>query len=818
MASPFSYFRKHQQVLMVFLVVASLFAFTLDSLFTAEGANFPFLGMILGAGLLAVLGYRRGRAIEFAVAGALAGGLLGWIMPQFYGTGSGVATNAGTFSQQELQQLVNRRVIANQFLARIQPGSRQPVQFQYGYPELEQEAVMGEILRTEADKMGVTIDDGSVNQFIRRATGDQLTPEQFKAARESIQVGGGRIGELALYDILRSELKAQTALQMMMPFRADDKPTPETYWRMFKRMRVSQEIEATQVPVSSFAEIEKSPTDAQIATLFEEYKDTYPNQSEPGSPGFLQPRKIALAWLEADYESIESSLPDVTDQDVEKFYEENKDQLYKETVLPDLSSDGEEGADADGDDTDGPELESAEPSESSQAESPDNDSTAEDSSTLEGSSEESPESDPPAVLQEDEPADDSCGDAYYQDEAEEQDEPNETTSEDASDETQPTPDAASETEVPATEPAAEAGSDNSAEDDDTGAEPAPTYQPLDEILREEIRSNLLRDQAFAEIQSRCSTAMITVNRLAEDLFFENEGITDADRAKSLRAKMKSYGDENGLAFVETSLLTYAELSDFEEYPVGGATEPGGNQFGNSATVRDIVFGDGAIPLEAAQADDGLSGNRFVYWVTEISEPHVPELAEDGVRDQVIAAWKTQQARPKAKERAEALKTQIEAGLGDEKSLADILGEDTTVTGKEDGMLLTILTPPGFNWMVQNTAQPWMPPQLNRITGIEGVNDAFMASIFEGMDQGEVKVIPNADNSNYYVIHVKHRSHSTEDELAELRSDMLSTDFFQMYFSPYPQLVRNTHLQMNSMWIQKLEEDYAIDWSNLERNE
>jgi len=71
------------------------------------------------------------------------------------------------------------------------------------------------------------------------------------------------------------------------------------------------------------------PSDAEVGKLFAENRLKFPHMDEPGSPGFRQPQKAKLAYLELGYKAVEQATTAPTDAEVEAYYNENKERLYK---------------------------------------------------------------------------------------------------------------------------------------------------------------------------------------------------------------------------------------------------------------------------------------------------------------------------------------------------------------------------------------------------------------------------------------------------------------------------------------------------------
>ena len=71
MATPFTFFRKNQQSLMVVLVVLAMLIFTMDAAFSARENQFVLLGVLVGGAIFAIAGVGQGRWVQYGIGGAV---------------------------------------------------------------------------------------------------------------------------------------------------------------------------------------------------------------------------------------------------------------------------------------------------------------------------------------------------------------------------------------------------------------------------------------------------------------------------------------------------------------------------------------------------------------------------------------------------------------------------------------------------------------------------------------------------------------------------------------------------------------------------
>jgi hypothetical protein len=281
----------------------------------------------------------------------------------------------------------------------------------------------------------------------------------------------------------------------------------------------------------------------------------------------------------------------------------------------------------------------------------------------------------------------------------------------------------------------------------------------------------------------------------------------------LAAELKKFANENGMAYVETPLLSYAELLENEDYAVGLATEPNANpmmaaqtanvaltlfqSFSNDEQNNDAqLFLPRRAQLSAASLD-GVS-SHYAYWAVDFSISHVPTLDEPGVKDTVAQSWKRVKARDLIAKRGEQLAESIREGLkkeGDDRADMAMILKGETVTGKEDGPAIAVRRSLPFSWMRTSSASPMSFQQQqaslspidfeDSIGGqLEKVGDEFMKAVFDDMKDEDVSVVPNADLSKYFVIHVTNRFPTPEVGEDGLR-ERFATEGQQFAFAQSP---------------------------------
>ncbi len=361
MRSPFAIFRKHQKVLTVVLTGMAMFAFVILGAVQDPRSMPPGLIVIAVAAIVGgacwLAGLQSGKSSEYGMFGVLLGAVLGIAMNLAGGPQDVVLADSGNINANELTDLQHRRALANTFLQEAYYTSAgaggeqsfvpQPQPFGFGSPDPGRDVVLGELLRREADRLGLSVTDSTVNEYIKSVFNGKITAPDMREIRNRL-----RVGESDLYGVLKDELLARITAQYLyggMPL------PPENYWEFYRQLNVKEDAAVVPLDVRLFVDESVEPPDSELQQLFAKYQKTFSNTTEDGQPdegrpGFRQPRRVKLAYVEAAYTDIEKQVDPVTDAEVEAYYAEN----FK-TVLPDLPA-NESDSGKPGEATNGPVL------------------------------------------------------------------------------------------------------------------------------------------------------------------------------------------------------------------------------------------------------------------------------------------------------------------------------------------------------------------------------------------------------------------------------------------------------------------------------
>jgi len=950
MSSPFTIFRKHQRVMMVVITGLSMISFVLLGA-VQDPTQLPvpliviFMAALIG-GVAWLAGLNSGKATEWGLTGLAGGAVVAAAIAFSTRQASAVYIDNGNLSAEQVMELQGQRYIVNRFVnqafqetfnASLQ---QMPAQIQrhflFGFSNLGEvtvdDVVVGELLRREADKMKIVVTSDMAWDFIKQLTSKAgleqvferyraqmnpqeaammslyylpqlkaktLTADAFTKLRQSM-----RVSEKKLIDSIRDELKIRQAYQLLA---GNNYFPPEQFWSYYQKLNVKQTAEIATIPVKDFVDPNANPSDADLMKLFEQYRNNFPGYTatgdeEPGRPGFYQPRRFQLGYLEADYEKIEPLVGEVTDAEIQKLYEDrylkkvpegtspsplegpdlppaptsDKPEMSKpdekpvapatppsETSVPTEKPAGDqppltskpatekpatEKPDAEKPTTNTPAIntKSADPKPAEKTpatekpaapkteEKPAPDSKS-SSSLLRGmttftqtvafladdpaSSEKSAEAVKPAEPQkpDEKPASSEKPVGKTADQpatkAPEAEKPKTEMPDKAAD--KPKPDA-SQTEKSQTEKSAADApkTDNKAApptgemkgDAQTVPPPAPKSDipPLDDALKAQLRSEILKGRTAEAIQKRIEAAQLFMGDISTDVTREK---TEAKYLTLEQAtkKLQDYAAEHQLQYVVLPLLSYEELATSEDYPIGQAST-GPQRF----TVADSLMRTSPTDMyRVYPASDFTTSSAYVFWKLSDKAAYAPITLDDepGLRDQVAEAWSLGQATPKAIARAEELAKQVRDS---DQPMATVLAEQT-VTGAKGSLFVPIRATGDFTWM-QSPLVPAtgmmqsMPVRPSVIPGAPDAGKEFFEKVFDDLKVGDVGIAPGNDHTNYYIVKILSRDPSTPEQLEAMHKKFLAEG---TQVNGYSSMLQQTMMQNSVNWLQQLFDEHGV---------
>ncbi len=290
MASPFKTFRKNQKAWMVFLTIMTVFSFT-------------FLGIV------SEFFSFRSRSEKDKVVAA--------------------TTKFGDLRESNLSFLRADRLKVLGVMTALMEQAGVPAQRARQYLELEKfgpatedSLVNSWLLAHHAQRAGMVVSDDAINNFLETETLGRVSSEKM---REVIEHAGLSTGQFFL--LLRHELLALKAQELFRPSLLAS--TPAQRWDYFNRINRYATIEAVAVPAADYLGKVLSPTDEDLKTFFEENKERIATPDSP-EPGFRQPQRVALAYVQADLQKF-ADPKIITDQQVQEKYEKEKERYQPDS-------------------------------------------------------------------------------------------------------------------------------------------------------------------------------------------------------------------------------------------------------------------------------------------------------------------------------------------------------------------------------------------------------------------------------------------------------------------------------------------------------
>jgi hypothetical protein len=755
MASPFRIFRKYQKTLLVAAGVVLMFVF------------------VIGDALVGYLGRsRRGGGDAQRDAGAIA-----------------VRWNGDSLTNSELNNLVVRRRILNAFIQGVEFAGRQAA-FEAGVEprslrvepmvgaETPQQGVERSVVQTRlfaqaAREAGMRVGDETIVQYLDELGRGNVSREQMRAMLSRLQSGNWRVSIDFVIDALREEMLARNYIASHQF--AFDTVTPQQRWDDWLQVNDRVSIEAAAIPAERFLTDVPEPAEAELVAFFDENKNREPQPDVFGqmefpspTPGFKVPRKIGVQFIKAGYDEYVSKVEgEITDEEIQKYYDENKDPLFikADTGLIEGPSEGEAARES---------TEETKPSASDAPnETPPTSPDADKGSTTPAENPpaaSAPEQTEPATPPATEPAppegDQSSRStplrgpfrlaAFLQEgDAEKPAEAPSKSAEDAAQGDEKAASAPPEAASPPPEGSDAKPSDASTPATQPAADKPKEFQPLDEV-RDVIRGELAKRRASEKLGELINELASQLNAEFNSYFSQ---VLDAQAEERdppppppALANLEPLATKHGLEHGKTGPASWLEL---RETGVGksGNSEMNGALWQHLFLTRDLELYQ---PITTVDID----GNRYLVMKTSDTPERVPEFAE--VKDEVLGAWKQQRAAELALKHAEEqAKKAKEAG----STLADYFApEQAAEVVRTD--LFSHYT--GGDVALVGGEFQQQPFRLSEPDGITAAGPEFLQRVFE-LKEGEVAAVLNHDHSMAYVIRLIEHEHSPE----ELRSTYLA---------------------------------------------
>jgi hypothetical protein len=208
-------------------------------------------------------------------------------------------------------------------------------------PATEEAVVNTWLYAQRAKQRGLVVSNQAINDFIREVSEDCLESSQVTKIIHTIGSSPQQFFERLRHELLAVELRMMFNVSVSLA-----STTPAQRWEYYARLKRTATIEAIPVPVVDYVSKVKDPPPDVLRQFFEQYKDNYPDPLSP-EPGFRKPHEIVVRYFKADLEKFMAPKV-ITDDQVKKFYEENKELIDRLAPLAAKKAEAEETGKAPG--------------------------------------------------------------------------------------------------------------------------------------------------------------------------------------------------------------------------------------------------------------------------------------------------------------------------------------------------------------------------------------------------------------------------------------------------------------------------------------
>lgn len=791
--NPFKVFRKNQKLWLAILGVGTIIAFiiipALMQLFSGYG----------GAGPSDVAKTRKFGTVNELTVQALSQNRRS--LGAFYEVLFRNLISPDGSNAQQLQALWNR---ANAY---SQSGN-------------EESLVTHWLLSQYAKEQGIKVGLETIQSHLVGLTGGLISDQALDDTLKAVGMNERQLENLLANDISVDQLQTSFDISQMSV-------TPLTRWDWFQRMNRQITAEVAAVPVDRFVSQVSDPSDAELRKFFEDNKDTVfdPSQSESG---FTVPQQVAFQYVKAV--PGQKLLDSITDEDIAKYYEANKEPMFRKPVSPAPERPMLPGQDSGS--IFRPNLGGFTPGSGSRpfptpmtrpVRRSDNAVTVTNGDAETKTEEKVSETPAAQPVDETKPAEQPKEEPKAEEKPAETKPVDESKTEEKKDESsfikrnvqfrlvsyQAENEAASGANPPAeqakeepkaeekpaeTKPVEQSKEESKVEETpvenktDSTVDLSVLYKPLSEV-KEEIRQILAQEKALQAVET-------------------------------IESKMREYSKDyykhvdQGFpapAMPDLGVLAEEQGLQLEEVEKGNFYDASRSQFARGMREKDylrVLYGGSPIQFDPnfIEGDEG----RVLLWVTELEPEFKPAKLED-VKDAVLARWKEIKARPLAQKKAEELAAEARSG-----------GKSLTETFASNNEVQVVETEP-FTWM---TYGPGVHPLLAAMQGspirIDEVREKgvavgnaeidnkqifapgndFMEGIY-ALQIGETGVVFNQPQNTAYVVRVTGSSPSEE-----ALWDRFQTAYPQEYIQAgRPQEMR----QAWDIWLKKIKDETGFQW-------
>ena len=735
------------------------------------------------------------------VAVAVLAMLAFFVLPPFLQMGAGSSSNdpivvewkGGVVREDQLERAVALRTLVNRFLMQAAATAGRDPSRLPAFPEGEELVVREMLLAKEAEKIGLTVSNTAINEFLAAWTNNMVRQDQFDGIIAGLRYGRAPVLAADLFESLRTALIARNTLLLFQTGFSGDPPAWR--WDFYKRLEQSATVEVFPIEVENLATSVELPNESKLKAYFDTFKNDLPSAMSP-NPGFKEPHRIQYASLMADQKKFEAAAgKTITDRDIEEFYEKNKETRFREA--PSAPPVTKEPATVSSD-----ERRKETPSTDSTKEKDSQDVSDAPVKAAQETDENAPKESKDAKESESkikekeaaQPADSDSSSRSHKSlvrtvtfQVEKEESSDADSSKNVKQQPAEKPTAESENETTGSVEEKPKPTEKEGEDSADSEKPEMTFQPLDKVA-DQIRQEISRQRATETIDAIFSALAADLNAYAEDRALWIARGKDGDKEPS-SPNVGKIAEKQDLVAVESDWTTVAEAaggggigSSFEFVP-----DPS-SRFGiRQQRWLETMFGDGTITLRPVTSRDA-EGNRYFSWKQGDKEERVPTFAE--ARSNVEKAWRIVEARPIAVKEAAAL---VDKTGG--KSFKEALSESEFEQVKEIGP---------FTWLTQGDVGVNGAPVLSSPEGLVMPGNKMMQKIFS-VAKGQSVTTFNEPQTICYVIRLL--EYKPADEELQKRFEGVLGDQRRLSM-----VAQTAFAEVFMDWIASLEKDLALTWN------
>jgi hypothetical protein len=696
-----------------------------------------------------------------------------------------VRWNGGSLKESDLERVTRVRRALNQFLMALRVAATGDQRMQAPLRDDEKGVVDTILMAREAEANGIVVSDPIVNDFLGLWTGDRVTPEEMQGVIADLRSRAG-VTESDLFDALRDVILGER-LQALFLRGAGFMSTPPGWrWDAFRKLEQSATVEVVPVVVESLASEVPEPSTAALEKLYAQYANDLP-RARSTTPGFREPARARYDALVAPADLfVAEAEAAVTEDEIAKFYEENKEAMFQKVAEPPAEEKPAKDEDAPAEDADKALESTGEAAKAGKDEQP------------KPADAESPAKKGEPAAQPDEPVKAGEKDgaangrrnvirqvAFQKEDAEPAslaadaqavDDPETTITEKGA--VEPGETSEKSTEAPA-EPLASPAEEKPS---DAAAPKKPVeFEPLDKV-KDDIRKRLARQAADKKISEIFSAVTAKIAKYSDDLELAlglGEKVPSAPDIKKIAA-------EHGLEAVRSEFVTASEAA---------ASEGVGRSFQFAFSERfgvqqqrwaDLVLTPAAPRFRPVTTRD-IAGAQYLSWKTEDRPEFTPPFTE--IKPEVERVWKLLEARPLAKKRAQEI-----ASAAKDKSLAAAIKD-------REGLAAASVGP--FTWLTRGTAPFGSGPVLSDPDGIEMAGEAFMQAVF-ALEPGQTTEAFNEPETVCYAIRLV--SYEPDDATLQGRFRDATTDPRRL-----ASLAEGETREVYERWLADIERKSGVTW-------